>query len=293
MSFPDPQRPLLLKLLSLFSLVRGYNIGILVLAQYLTAHYILVPQGQWEDLILDFKFATLVSATALTTAAGYIINNFFDAPKDQINRPKKYILEHLISQQLQLILYFILNIIAFILASSLSFKVVLFFFTYMLLIGLYSGIIKRLFWLSNIFSAFLMILPFWAITFYFKNFDTVIFYYATYLFFLILARDIVKDLKNFRGDWVQRYQTLPVVFSHQATKVIITIATIATLIPALYLIQQPLGRIQYFFGSSFPFLILVLFFLWKAQSEKAYLWVHNLLKLWILIGVLCIALIYR
>lgn len=293
MSFPDPQRPLLLKLLSLFSLVRGYNIGILVLAQYLTAHYILVPQGQWEDLILDFKFATLVSATALTTAAGYIINNFFDAPKDQINRPKKYILEHLISQQLQLILYFILNIIAFILASSLSFKVVLFFFTYMLLIGLYSGIIKRLFWLSNIFSAFLMILPFWAITFYFKNFDTVIFYYATYLFFLILARDIVKDLENFRGDWVQRYQTLPVVFSHQATKVIITIATIATLIPALYLIQQPLGRIQYFFGSSFPFLILVLFFLWKAQSEKAYLWVHNLLKLWILIGVLCIALIYR
>lgn len=293
MSFPDPQRPLLLKLLSLFSLVRGYNIGILVLAQYLTAHYILVPQGQWEDLILDFKFATLVSATALTTAAGYIINNFFDAPKDQINRPKKYILEHLISQQLQLILYFILNIIAFILASSLSFKVVLFFFTYMLLIGLYSGIIKRLFWLSNIFSAFLMILPFWAITFYFKNFDTVIFYYATYLFFLILARDIVKDLENFRGDWVQRYQTLPVVFSHQATKVIITIATIATLIPALYLIQQPLGRIQYFFGSSFPFLILVLFFLWKAQSKKAYLWVHNLLKLWILIGVLCIALIYR
>ena len=293
MSFPDPQRPLLLKLLSLFSLVRGYNIGILVLAQYLTAHYILVPQGQWEDLILDFKFATLVSATALTTAAGYIINNFFDAPKDQINRPKKYILEHLISQQLQLILYFVLNIIAFILASSLSFKVVLFFFTYMLLIGLYSGIIKRLFWLSNIFSAFLMILPFWAITFYFKNFDTVIFYYATYLFFLILARDIVKDLENFRGDWVQRYQTLPVVFSHQATKVIITIATIATLIPALYLIQQPLGRIQYFFGSSFPFLILVLFFLWKAQSEKAYLWVHNLLKLWILIGVLCIALIYR
>ena len=293
MSFPDPQRPLLLKLLSLFSLVRGYNIGILVLAQYLTAHYILVPQGQWEDLFLDFKFATLVSATALTTAAGYIINNFFDAPKDQINRPKKYILEHLISQQLQLILYFILNIIAFILASSLSFKVVLFLFTYMLLIGLYSGIIKRLFWLSNIFSAFLMILPFWAITFYFKNFDTVIFYYATYLFFLILARDIVKDLENFRGDWVQRYQTLPVVFSHQATKVIITIATIATLIPALYLIQQPLGRIQYFFGSSFPFLILVLFFLWKAQSEKAYLWVHNLLKLWILIGVLCIALIYR
>ena len=46
------QRPFL-KLLSLFSLVRGYNIIVLVLAQYLTARYILAPQRSWWSLILD------------------------------------------------------------------------------------------------------------------------------------------------------------------------------------------------------------------------------------------------
>jgi len=293
MSSSDTLRRYILKILSVFSLVRGYNISILILAQYLTARYILVPQYSGLDLLLDLKFFAIVSSSALITAAGYIINNFYDAAKDQINRPKKYILEHLVSQQLQLVLYFILNIIALLISSTVSLRVVLFFFTYMLIIWLYSSKIKRYFWLSNIFSAFLMILPFWAITLYFKNFDTVIFYYAAYLYFLILARDIVKDLENFRGDWVQRYNTLPVVFSHQTTKIFITAAVLCTLIPAFYLIQQPLGEIQYFFGASFPFLSFVLIYLWRAQSEKAYLWVHNFIKLWILIGVLSIALIYR
>ena len=81
------QRPFL-KLLSLFSLVRGYNIIVLVLAQYLTARYILAPQRSWWSLILDYDFFIIIIASSLTTSAGYIINNFYDAAKDQINRPK-------------------------------------------------------------------------------------------------------------------------------------------------------------------------------------------------------------
>ena len=98
--FPSDNRQRgLLKILSLFSLVRGYNIFVLVLAQYLSARYILAPQIAWMDLVLNVKFFAIVSASALTTAAGYIINNFYDAAKDQINRPKKFILEHLISHK--------------------------------------------------------------------------------------------------------------------------------------------------------------------------------------------------
>ena len=50
---------------------------------------------------------------------------------------------------------------------------------------------------------------------------------------------------------------------------------------------------HYFFWASIPFLSFVLIFLWRAQTEKAYLWTHNFIKLWIFIGVLSIALIYR
>ena len=56
MSLSDSNQRSILKILSLFSLVRGYNIIVLVLAQYLTARYILAPQTAWITLVLDFKF---------------------------------------------------------------------------------------------------------------------------------------------------------------------------------------------------------------------------------------------
>ncbi len=293
MPLSDINRRSFLKILSLFSLVRGYNIIVLVVAQYLTAHFILAPQIAFSDLLLDFNFFAIILASALTTSAGYIINNFYDSAKDQINRPKKFILEHLISQQNQLILYLLLNMLAIVFASVISIRVVMFFMFYMILIWFYSNTIKRLFWLSNLFSALLMILPFWAITLYFKNFELVIFFHAAYLFFLILARDIIKDLENFRGDWVHRYKTLPIVFGHGVAKIIISACILCSILPTYYLIGQPLGMMNYYFWASIPFLGFVLIHLWIAQNEKAYLWSHNFIKIWILIGLLSIALIYR
>ena len=291
--FTHKQQRSLLKLISLFSLVRGHNIIVLIIAQYLTARFILAPQLSWWTLLFDIKFFSIVLASSLTTAAGYIINNFYDAPKDKINRPKKYILEHLVSQQIQLALFLILNMTAFIFASIVSFRAVLFFLLYMFAIWIYSFRVKRLFWLSNLYSALLMILPFWAITLYFKNFDILVFYHAGYLFFLILARDIIKDLENLKGDWVHRYKTLPIVFDNKSTKWITTLCLLGCLIPNFYLIRYPLGLMHFYFGISPLYLILVLVFLWRANDQKTYLWLHNLIKAWILIGVLSIGLIHK
>lgn len=293
MASTRPFQKKILQVLSLFSLVRGYNIVVLVLSQYLTARFILDPQTSLLDLILDFSFFSIVTASALSTAAGYIINNFYDAAKDQINRPQKFVLEHLVSQRKQLALYLLLNVFALLFASLVSVRAFFFFFFYSFAIWLYSNTVKRLFWLSNLFSALLMIFPFWGITLYLKNFESVVFYHAAYLFFLILARDIVKDLENLKGDWVQRYQTLPVVFSVITTKRIIALTLLLCLLPNYFLILQPLGLMHYYFIFGIPFLGMVLLFLWRAKDQKAYLWIHNLIKLWILIGVLSIALIYQ
>ncbi|MEK9740028.1 MAG: geranylgeranylglycerol-phosphate geranylgeranyltransferase [Flavobacteriaceae bacterium] len=290
MAFLSPHKVTLLKLLSLFSLIRAYNIVVLIAAQYLTARYILSQELNWTTLLLDPYFFCIVLATAFSTAAGYIINNFYDAAKDQINRPRKYILEHILSQKVHLAMYLLLNLGALLCASFLSLKAFLFFLFYIFSIGIYSTVIKRLFWLSNLFSALLMILPFWAITLYFKNFEALIFYHASYLFLLLFARDIVKDLENFKGDWVQSYQTLPVVFDHRVTKGICIVILLLCFIPATLLWKKDIGYMNYYFMLSIPYLIAVSFVLMFAQSQKAYLWVHNLIKLWILVGVVSIAL---
>ena len=127
MKNPKSPHSFLLSLFGFFAVVRGYNIALLIAAQYLTFTYILAPHWPLLSVVLDPRLFALVLATAFSTAAGFIINNFYDAEKDRINRPQKYLLEHLISLKSQLLLYFLLNAVALIAAGFVSFKALLFF----------------------------------------------------------------------------------------------------------------------------------------------------------------------
>ena len=69
-------------------MVRGYNIALPIAAQYLTFAYILAPHWPLLSVVLDPRLFALVLATAFSTAVGFIINNFYDAEKDRINRPQ-------------------------------------------------------------------------------------------------------------------------------------------------------------------------------------------------------------
>jgi len=284
---------LAIKIFGLFSLVRGYNIVVLILAQYLTSRYILAPSSSFYEILFDLKLFYLVLATAFSTAAGYIINNFYDAEKDKINRPKKFLLEHLLSQQSQLVLYFLLNGATLIAAGAASFKAILFFTVYIFGIWIYSSSLKRLFWISNLFATLLAIIPFFAVTIYFKNFEAVVIYHASFLFLLILIRDIVKDLQNYKGDWVRSYQTLPIVFGNLKTKIIVSALIFLNSVPIFLLIQSHLGLMTYYFYLSIPYLLFVLVLLWIGSTQKMYLWTHNLLKILILLGVIGIYFMYK
>ena len=91
-----------MKIVSLFSVVRGYNIPIIILAQYLSAIFILAPDKSALAILLDFKLFIVVFASSITIASGYIINSFYDSKKDLINRPNKSMLDRLVSQKTKL-----------------------------------------------------------------------------------------------------------------------------------------------------------------------------------------------
>ena len=113
-----------LKIISLFSVVRGYNIPIIILAQYLSAIFILSPEKRALEVILDFNLFIIVLSSSITIASGYIINNFYDSKKDIINRPNKSMLDRFVSQKTKLSVYFILNFIATILLFFVSWRAV-------------------------------------------------------------------------------------------------------------------------------------------------------------------------
>lgn len=283
---------LLLKFLSLFSVIRGYNILMIVLAQYLASIYILAPDLPLREVVFDLNLFVIVVASALVIAGGYIINNFYDAEKDLINKPRKSMLDRLVSQRTKLSTYFVLNFISVFLASYVSFRAVLFFSTYIFGIWLYSHKLKRTPFLGNFVSAILAITPFFAVFVYYKNFDTVIFVHALFLFLLILTREFIKDLENMAGDLAQNYKTIPILYGVSFSKVCIAILIGLTLIPSLLLIKYfDVGYMYLYFISCIFFQIGFFILLFRAKSKKHYVWLHAILKLIIITGVFSILLI--
>ncbi|MGD1946494.1 MAG: geranylgeranylglycerol-phosphate geranylgeranyltransferase [Croceivirga sp.] len=290
--FSRKNKLLLYKLLSLFSVVRGYNILMIVLAQYLTSIYILAPDWPLRKVVLDINLFLIVTASALVIASGYIINNFYDAEKDLINKPTKSMLDRLVSQRFKLTTYFILNFLAVIAASYISFRAVFFFAAYVFGIWLYSHKLKRLAFLGNLVSAVLSIAPFFVVFIYYRNFETVIFFHALYLFFLILARELVKDLENIAGDMAQGYLTLPVLYGTKISKGLIFVLISLTLIPTYLLISVfDVGDMYIYFIAAGVLLIAFLFLLFKSHIKKHFVWLHNILKFIIISGVFGILLI--
>ncbi|WP_420603944.1 geranylgeranylglycerol-phosphate geranylgeranyltransferase [Flagellimonas sp.] len=283
---------LLFKLLSLFSVVRGYNILIITLAQYLASIYILSPDSPLRHVILDVNLFLIVTSSALVIASGYIINNFYDAEKDLINKPTKSMLDRLVSQRFKLTTYFILNLLAVFAASYISFRAVFFFSAYIFGIWLYSHKLKRIPFIGNLVSASLAIAPFFVVFVYYKNFETVIFVHALFLFLLILAREMIKDLENMAGDMAQNYKTIPIMYGSNVSKVLVGLLIILTLVPALLLINSfDVGYMHLYFLLCIAVLGLFIILLWKAKSKKHYVWLHNILKFIIVAGVFSILLI--
>ncbi|WP_420401008.1 geranylgeranylglycerol-phosphate geranylgeranyltransferase [Flagellimonas sp.] len=285
-------RLMLFKLLSLFSVVRGYNILVITLAQYLASIFILSPQTSLREVVLDLNLFLIVTASGLVIASGYIINNFYDAEKDLINKPRKSMLDRLVSQRFKLTTYFILNFLAVLAASYISFRAVLFFSSYIFGIWLYSHKLKRVPFLGNLVSASLAIAPFFVVFVYYGNFETVIFVHALFLFLLILAREMIKDLENMAGDMAQNYKTIPILYGPKVSKVIIGFLIVLTLVPALLLIKSfDVGYMHLYFIACIVLLGLFIILLWKARGKKHYVWLHNILKFIIVAGVISILLI--
>lgn len=283
---------LLFKLLSLFSVVRGYNILVITLAQYLASIYILSPDKPLREVVFDLNLFLIVTASALVIASGYIINNFYDAEKDLINKPAKSMLDRLVSQRFKLTTYFILNFLAVFVASYISFKAVLFFSAYIFGIWFYSHKLKRIPFVGNLVSSTLAIAPFFVVFVYYQNFKTVIFVHALFLFLLILAREMVKDLENMAGDMAQNYKTIPIMFGPKVSKFMITFLILLTLLPALLLIKTfDVGYMYIYFMGCIVLLVFFLMLLWGAERKKHYVWLHNILKFIIVAGVFSILLI--
>jgi len=283
----NPKKNITLKkTLSLLSAVRGYNILVLITAQYLAAIFIFSEEKVLIPVLFDWHLLYLVIATVFVVAAGYIINNFYDINADKINRPLKYGIDSYVSQETKLSLYFFLNFLGVCFGWLVSWKAFLFFSFYIFGIWLYSHKLKKYALIGLIAATTLTILPFFVVFIHYKNFSKVIFIHALFLLLVILVRELIKYLENIKGAIINNYNTFPVVYGIKKTKQLITLILILSLIPIAFLFNHPaIEYMKYYFYLAGVILTIVGILLWKVNTRNQYTMLHNILKILLLIGV--------
>lgn len=279
-------RRLFVKTLALFTVIRGYNIAMLILAQYMASLFIFNDGKTHLQILLDRNLNFIIIASALSAAAGYVVNNFYDLEKDAISRPLQNYIERFVSQNFKLNVYLALNILALGIGYLVSWRVGFFFLVYQFLVWFYSHKINRIVWLNNVYSVVLMIFPFFALFLYYENFSRIIFFHAGFLFLLLLITDVLKDLTSSTADTIYDYSTIPVMYGEQKTKIILTILILVTSSLSAYMwASSATGYMKYFFLFSGILMILLLLPLLNSHSKTTYKILHLIFKLLIGFGI--------
>jgi 4-hydroxybenzoate polyprenyltransferase len=283
-------RYLALKFLALLSIVRWYNILLLVIAQYLAAFLVLRPISQWRESVLDYRLHLIIFASGLVIAAGFIINNIYDQEKYLIHRPQQTLFERLISRSTTLQFFFLFNALAALLAFMVSWRATVFYLSYAAALWLYSHKWKKLTFIGNFTAAILAITPFFGIFFYFGESHWDLFLYVSFMLFLELSRELVKDMEALKGDVIIGYPTLPVVLGIRKTKAVLLIINFISFIPAFLVYDYFSLPVFTFLVSCLMGITAVNFYLSFDDDPHRIVIVNRWYKVFVISSVLSLSL---
>ena len=297
-------------------LIRYPNLVIIVITQYLMRWGIIEPMLEVNgfELQLDaFHFFLLVLSTVSITAAGYVINDYFDTHTDLLNKPSQVLVGTTIPRRSAMVFHILLNILGVGVGIYLSFHVNMPFLglVFLLVSGLlwfYSTTYKRQFLVGNILVALLTALvPLMVAVFeipmlnetYRKilltnqvNFMYVFYWVLAFAFFAFitnLIREIVKDMEDFEGDRAYGRNSLPVVLGRRSTKMVVVALIVVALVGLVYAYFRHLGDhftfIYFLLFLFFPFIFLI-FKIIRSGKKEDFKLVSHILKAIMLVGVL-------
>jgi 4-hydroxybenzoate polyprenyltransferase len=261
----------------------------------------------------NWHFFLLVFSTLMLSAAGYIINDYYDVNTDTVNHPDRVIVGKKISYRLTFNLYLLFNFIAILIglyiASVIHIKLVgLAFLMVSGLLWFYSTNYKSQLILGNIMVAmFAGLVPLMVLLFelpllnnFYKmqlwglqiNLNYIIWWLACYgifAFMLTLIREIIKDTEDFEGDQAYGQQTLPVVSGTLAAKIVIISLLILTIGFLVYIcfrfLFDPITLV-YLISLIISPLLFVIFRIAEATSKRQYHQASLICKLVMLSGIL-------
>jgi 4-hydroxybenzoate polyprenyltransferase len=311
---------------SFLNLIRWQNLLIVALTMVLMRYAVIAPLISKisvtirnasvgpEAMMLQsgwFDFLMLVIATVCITAAGYVINDYFDIKTDLINRGK-VIVGTKIPRRHAMMWHNLLNIVGVACGFYISWKAGYFWLGILFLIvsGLlyfYSASYKRQFLIGNIIVAvltamvpLLVVIYEWPALYRFYVVNSVsvpdfnfIFYwvggFAIFAFLTTLTREIIKDIEDFEGDAAYGRNTVPVVIgilSARIVSVCLVIITVALLYLTWYFFINDAITLIYISSLIVLPLLYVVFRVISSKNRQQFHSASSIMKVVMLTGIL-------
>lgn len=267
-------------------LIRLQNLLIVAITMVLMRYFVIAPilgllpylsaeTGAAEALVLQFglgDFIVLVISTVLITAAGYVINDYFDIRTDLVNRGK-VIVGTKITRRKAMMWHNILNIVGIVGGFYVSWRIGFLWFGifFALVSGLlyfYSATYKKQLLLGNIIVSMLTAsVPFMVVVFEFAAIHNhysplsqqlpslnILFYwvggFSLFAFVASIIREIVKDMEDLEGDRAYGSNSIPIAFGFKASRIVVLTLT--------FVLIAMLGFVWYFHLNDTLTLIYIL-----------------------------------
>ncbi|HOZ69405.1 MAG TPA: geranylgeranylglycerol-phosphate geranylgeranyltransferase [Chitinophagaceae bacterium] len=266
---------------ALLKLIRLPNLFFIALTQVLFYYAVVVPvlhQVLQQPAFNDVHFFLLVASSVLIAAAGYIINDYFDINIDEVNKPRKNVVDQVISRRWAMLLHFVFSGLGLLLSLYLSWKTGYWYIviTNFLCIGLlfgYSVSLKRKLLSGNILISLLTAWVILIITtsegfyLYYTQVDNGVLeahrkivrignLYAGFAFISSLIREAIKDMEDMEGDAKYGCRTMPIVWGINTSKVYVGV-WLVVLIAILVIVQFYVLQFRWWMPVTYSFVLII------------------------------------
>jgi 4-hydroxybenzoate polyprenyltransferase len=241
-----------------------------------------------ESFSFKVDHLLLFISVIITTASGYLINNYYDISSDKINNKNIEDLSKTFYRNCYLLYLFTSLLILFISDLSpgwLNLVIITHFLVY-----LYSLKLQHLPIIGNLVVAFLssivLVIPYWLTGKFWEleNFnlsENLNQIFVIFCFLLTMKREIVKDMEDIQGDLKTGSYTLPIVAGQKFSKVILSVLVLISIGFLIICVLESILNIQniLFFVSMISLLVTFLYKTYKSFEKSDFKTLSNLLKI--------------
>ncbi len=232
-----------LKFAALLTIIKWKTVVLTALAQYIAFLFAFNNKGNIAHSLAEYKVHLIIVATALFLAAGNILNNFYDAERDLVNRPKKARFQHLVSKAFTLRLYVLLNTLGTLVAFFASWRIGLFFVVFGFALWFYSHKLSKQVFVGEFAASLLAVTAFFSLILYYHTISFLALVYGYSLFMVLFSREVHKAIKSMKGDIVFGYKSIATTIGIVPSIRLFQVLILVSIISDIFLIYM-MGKVE-------------------------------------------------